>query len=68
MHCPSTGPERSLLVHLSQSHPSPRIFYQLVAATKTQENKGEKFSQIYYELSKVCKCRKFITLECYLNP
>lgn len=42
MHCPSTGPERSLLVHPSQSHPSPRTSYQLAAATKTQENRGER--------------------------
>lgn len=45
MHCPSTGPERSLLVHPSQSHPSPRISFQLVAATKTQENKEEKWGR-----------------------
>lgn len=36
MHCPSTGPERSLLVRPSQSRPSPRTSYQLAAATKTQ--------------------------------
>ena len=40
MHCPSTGPERSLLVHPSQSHLSPRTSYQLAAATKTQD-KGQ---------------------------
>lgn len=41
MHCPSTGPERSLLVHPSQSHLSPRTSYQLAAATKTQDNREE---------------------------
>lgn len=40
MHCPSTGPKRSLLVHPSQSHPSPRISYQLVAATEGTEQRG----------------------------
>lgn len=33
MHCLSTGPKRSLLVHPSQSHQSPRTSYQWVAAT-----------------------------------
>lgn len=36
MHCPSTGPERSLLVRPSRSRLSPRTSYQLAAATKTQ--------------------------------
>lgn len=39
MHCPSTGPGRSLLVHLSQSHLSPRTSYQLAAATKTHDDR-----------------------------
>lgn len=41
MHCPSTGPERSLLVHPSQSHLSPRTSYRLAAAAKTQGDRGE---------------------------
>lgn len=37
MRCPSTGPGRSLLVHPSQSHLSPRTSYQLAAAAGTQQ-------------------------------
>lgn len=41
MRCPSTGPKRSLLVHPCQSHRSPRISYQLVAAARgTQQTKS----------------------------
>lgn len=42
MHCPSTGPESSLLVRPSQNHPPPRTSYQVAAATNTQENRGER--------------------------
>lgn len=45
MHYPSTGPERCLLVHPSQNHPSPRTSYQLAAATKTQDNREGKWEQ-----------------------
>lgn len=41
MHYLSTGPGRSLLVHPSQSHLSPRTSYQLAAAAETQDNKEE---------------------------
>lgn len=39
MHCPSTGPGISLLVHPSQNHLSPRISYQLGAAAETRQKK-----------------------------
>ncbi len=39
MHCLSTGPERSLLVHPSQSHLSPRTSYQLATATRPQDKR-----------------------------
>lgn len=76
MHCPSTGPKRSLLVRPSQSHQSPRISFQLVAATwgteqrKKQFNPGESDFQIWSsnpseQTSCICS-RKFIALNFHM--
>lgn len=54
MRCPSTGPERSLLVHPSQSHLSPRTSYRLAAAAKTQGREG-KTARLHRE-SKISVC------------
>lgn len=51
MHCPSTGPGRSPLVHPSQSHLFPRTSYQLAAAAETQDN--EEMKQVAKEMMRL---------------
>lgn len=52
MRCPSTGPERSLLVHPSQSHLSPRTSYRLAAAAKTQGNREGRNGKVTQRASR----------------